>query len=63
MHLDEQNLPNPFSQQGSSSHVGMTVDWGDDEERGKGAAEGEMEEWEEQQSMSDREEEDHFMGC
>lgn len=41
----------------------MTIDWGDDEERGKGAAEEEVEEWEGQQSESDRKEEDHFMGC
>lgn len=42
----------------------VTVDWGDDEEHGKGAGrKREVEEWEGQQSMSDREEEDHFMGC
>lgn len=43
IHLDEQNLPNLLRQQGSSLHGGMTVDWGDDEEKGKGAAAGEME--------------------
>lgn len=44
---------------------GMTVDWGDGGERGKTpAGEGrEVEEWEGQQSMSDREGEDDFMGC
>lgn len=40
--------------------MGMTVEWGDDK-----AAEREWERWRSggQQSMSDREEEDHFMGC
>lgn len=47
----------------SSVHMGLTIDWGDDQEQGKGAAEGGVEEWQGQQSMSDREETDHFMGC
>lgn len=59
-----QNLPNPLKQGESSLHVWMTVDWGDDEEQGKGAGrKGEVEEWEGQQSVGDREEEDHFMAC
>lgn len=44
-------------------HVGITVDWGRRRTASEGASWVEVEEWEGRQSMSDREEEDHFMGC
>lgn len=42
-------------------HVGITVEWGGAASEGSSWAE--VEGWEGRQSMSDREEEDHFMGC